>query len=96
DPLQNAYAIEQLTLQLTQKSWDFLCELDAQQASASELLRKQILKTRQLRIELFASGQTVLIGINAFPNEFEIPTTRWADLPTALDVPYLIFEKHAN
>jgi methylmalonyl-CoA mutase len=96
DPLQNAYAIEQLTLQLTQKSWDFLCELDAQQASASELLRKQILKTRQLRLELFASGQTVLIGINAFPNEFEIPTTRWAELPTALDVPYLIFEKHAN
>ncbi|MEN9968802.1 MAG: hypothetical protein RIR94_984 [Bacteroidota bacterium] len=96
DPLQNAYAIEQLTLQLTQKSWDFLCELDANQASASELLRKQILKTRQLRLELFASAQTVLIGINAFPNEFEIPKTSWTDLPTALDLPYLIFEKQAN
>ena len=95
DPLQNAYVIEQLTLQITQKSWDFLCELDAQQASASELLREQIVKTRQLRLELFETAQTVLIGINAFPNEFEIPKTSWAELPTALDLPYLIFEKHA-
>ena len=96
DPLQNAYAIEQLTVQIAQKSWDFLCELDAQQASASELLRKQILQTRQLRLELFETAQTVLIGINTFFNEFEIPKTNWAHLPTALDLPYLIFEKRSN
>jgi methylmalonyl-CoA mutase len=96
DPLQNAYALEQLTLQITQKSWDFLCELDAQQESAREFLREQIIKTRQLRLELFETAQTILIGINAFPNEFEIQKTSWADLPTALDLPYLIFEKHAN
>jgi len=96
DPLQNAYALEQLTLQITQKSWDFLCELDAQQESAREFLREQIIKTRQMRLELFETAQTILIGINAFPNEFEIQKTSWADLPTALDLPYLIFEKHAN
>jgi methylmalonyl-CoA mutase len=96
DPLQNAYAIEQLTLQISAKSWDFLCELDAQQANANATVRGQILKTRQLRTELFESGKTLLIGINAFPNEFETPKVRWAELPTAFDLPYLIFEKSAN
>lgn len=96
DPLQNAYAIEQLTLQITEKSWDFLCDLDAQKETASEQLRTQILKTRQLRTALFESGKTMLIGINAFPNEFETPKISWAETPTALDLPYLIFEKSAN
>ena len=96
DPLQNAYTIEQLTVQIAQKSWDFLCELDLQQASARELLRKQILQTRQLRLELFETAQTVLIGINTFFNEFEIQKTNWAHLPTALDLTYLIFEKRSN
>ena len=96
DPLQNAYAIEQLTLQIAAKSWDFLCELDAQQANANATVRGQILQTRQLRTELFESGKTLLIGINAFPNEFETPKVRWAELPTAFDLPYLIFEKSAN
>ena len=96
DPLQNANVIEQLTLQIAQKSWRFLCDLDAQKETASEQLRRQILKTRQLRNALFESGQTVLIGINAFPNEFETPKISWAEAPTALDLPYLIFEKRAN
>lgn len=96
DPLQNAYAIEQLTLQLTEKSWDFLCELDAQQANANAVIRAKILQTRQLRTALFESGKTMLIGINAFPNEFETPKISWAEAPTALDLPYLIFEKRAN
>ncbi|MEY4804691.1 MAG: hypothetical protein RL331_1210 [Bacteroidota bacterium] len=96
DPLQNAYAIEQLTLQITEKSWDFLCELDTQQANANAVLRAKILQTRQLRNALFESGQTVLIGINAFPNEFETPKISWEEAPTALDLPYLIFEKSAN
>ncbi|MDP4596961.1 MAG: methylmalonyl-CoA mutase family protein [Crocinitomicaceae bacterium] len=96
DPLQNAYAIEQLTLQITEKSWGFLCELDAQQANANAVLRAKILQTRQLRTALFESGKTMLIGINAFPNEFETPKISWAETPTALDLPYLIFEKSAN
>lgn len=96
DPLQNAYALEQLTLQIVQKSWRFICELDAQQELASELLQKQILQTRHLRLDLFETAQSVLIGINAFPNEFDIPKTSWAELPTAFNLPYLIFEKRAN
>jgi methylmalonyl-CoA mutase N-terminal domain/subunit len=96
DPLQNAYAIEQLTLQITEKSWNFLCELDADHANANAILRAQVLQTRQLRTELFESGKTILIGINAFPNEFETPKISWTETPTALDLPYLIFEKSAN
>ncbi len=96
DPLQNAYAIEQLTLQITEKSWSLLCELDAEQANANAVLRAQVLQTRQLRMELFESGKTILIGINAFPNEFETPQISWAETPTALELPYLIFEKSAN
>jgi methylmalonyl-CoA mutase N-terminal domain/subunit len=59
-------------------------------------LRAQVIQTRQLRTELFESGKTILIGINAFPNEFETPKISWAETPTALDLPYLIFEKSAN
>lgn len=96
DPLQNAYAIEQLTLQITEKSWNFLCELDAEQANANAVLRAKVLQTRQLRTELFESGKTILIGINAFPNEFETPKISWTETPTGLELPYLIFEKSAN
>jgi methylmalonyl-CoA mutase N-terminal domain/subunit len=53
-------------------------------------------KTRQLRTEQFQSGKTLLIGINAYANEFDAPKVNWAEAPIALGLPYLIFEKLAN
>lgn len=96
DPLSGAYAIEQLTLALAKKSWSLLCELDAEPATAEQKLITEIAQTRAIRIENFKSGKDILIGINAFPNEFESPKAEWSALPTALGFPYLIFEKSAN
>jgi methylmalonyl-CoA mutase N-terminal domain/subunit len=96
DPLNGAYAIEQLSLALAKKSWDFLCELDTEPDTAEEKLKTKIAQTRALRTERFKSGKDILIGINAFPNEFESPKAEWSELPTALDFTYLIFEKTAN
>ena len=96
DPLQNAYAIEQLTLQITQKSWEILCELDALPEQATQMMLGHVQKTRQLRTEQFQSGKTLLIGINAYANEFDAPKVNWAEAPIALGLPYLIFEKLAN
>ena len=49
-----------------------------------------------MRLQDFKSGKDILIGINAFPNEFESPKAEWGAIPTALGFPYLIFEKSAN
>ena len=96
DPLSGAYAIEQLTLALSKKSWSLLCELDAEPSNAEQTLISEITHTRAIRTEDFKSGKDILIGINAFPNEFESPKAEWSALPTALGFPYLIFEKSAN
>lgn len=96
DPLSGAYAIEQLTLALSKKSWSLLCELDAEPSNAEQKLISEITHTRAIRTEDFKSGKDILIGINAFPNEFESPKAEWSALPTALGFPYLIFEKSAN
>jgi methylmalonyl-CoA mutase len=96
DPLSGAYAIEQLSLALAKKSWSLLCELDAEPATAEQKLKTEIAQTRAQRTERFKSGMDILIGINAFPNEFESLKLEWSELPTALDFPYLIFEKSAN
>jgi methylmalonyl-CoA mutase len=96
DPLSGAYAIEQLSLALAKKSWTFLCELDTDPAKVEQKLKTEIAQTRALRTADFQSGKDILIGINAFPNEFESPKAEWSELPTALDLPYLIFEKPAN
>ena len=96
DPLSGAYAIEQLTLALAKKSWSLLCELDAEPATAEQKLKDAISHTRTMRLQDFKSGKDILIGINAFPNEFESPKAKWGAIPTALGFPYLIFEKSAN
>jgi methylmalonyl-CoA mutase len=96
DPLSGAYAIEQLSLALAKKSWSLLCQLDAEHATAQQKLKTEIDQTRAMRIESFKSGKDILIGINAFQNEFESPKATWGTIPTALGFPYLIFEKSAN
>jgi methylmalonyl-CoA mutase len=96
DPLSGAYAIEQLSLALAKKSWSLLCQLDAEPATAQQKLKTEIDQTRAMRIESFKSGKDILIGINAFQNEFESPKATWGTIPTALGFPYLIFEKSAN
>lgn len=96
DPLSGAYAVEQLTLALAKKSWSILCELDAKPETQEQKLNALISQTRTKRIQDFKSGKDILIGINAFPNEFESPKAEWGNIPTALGFPYLIFEKSAN
>jgi methylmalonyl-CoA mutase N-terminal domain/subunit len=59
-------------------------------------LKTEIALTRDLRTDGVQSGKDILIGINAFPNEFESPKAEWSALPTALGFPYLIFENAAN
>ena len=96
DPLRGAYVVEQLSLALAKKSWTLLCELDADPASAQQKLKTEIAQTRDLRTEGVQSGKDIMIGINAFPNEFDSPKADWSELPTALGFPYLIFENAAN
>ena len=96
DPLSGAYAVEQLTLALAKKSWSLLCELDAEPATAEQKWKAAISQTRTMRLQDFKSGKDILIGINAFPNEFESPKAEWGAIPTALGFPYLIFEKSTN
>ena len=65
-------------------------------AVAEALIIKQIEASRKLRIAKFKSGENMLIGINAYPNEFESPKAEWGEIPVAYGFPYLIFEKNAN
>lgn len=96
NPLNGSFAVEQLTLALCQKSWQFLCDLDANQQESIAKLRNQIDETRKIRKERFNSGKDMLIGINAHKNPFDQPNSEWAQLPEALGFPFLIFEKLAN
>jgi methylmalonyl-CoA mutase len=96
DLLYNAYAIEQLTFKIAEKTWQLLCSLDTAQSGAQEILLEQISETRKVRTHLFNSSNHILIGINAFANEFESPTAQWGELPQVFGLPYLIFEKIAN
>jgi methylmalonyl-CoA mutase N-terminal domain/subunit len=96
NPLNGSFAVEQLTLALCQKSWQFLCDLDANQQESIAKLRNQIDETRKIRKERFHSGKDMLIGINAHENPFDQPSSEWAPLPEALGFPFLIFEKLAN
>lgn len=96
DPLQNAYVVEQVCMALVKKAWGLLCEFDEQAQHAEALIKKQIEASRKLRIAKFKSGENILIGINAYPNEFESPKAEWGEIPVAYGFPYLIFEKNAN
>ena len=96
DPLQNAYAIEKICLELVHKSWALLCDLDEQPLKATDVLKEQIKQTRLVRTAQFNSGKNTLIGINAFHNEFESPKADWGTIPMAFGLPYLIFEKIAE
>ena len=96
DPLQNAYAIEQISIALVQKSWNILCDLDEQPSNSFGIQIELISQTRQQRIAQFLSGENTLIGINAYPNEFESPKSEWGEIPNAFGIPYLIFEKIAD
>ena len=96
DPLQGAYMIEQLTLALLKKSWTLLCDFDEMHQDAPEKLKEAIIQTRNIRLEQFHSGASTLIGINSFFSEFESPKAEWAQSPTAIGLPYLIFDQIAN
>ncbi|MFM7006964.1 MAG: methylmalonyl-CoA mutase family protein [Flavobacteriales bacterium] len=95
-PIAGAYAVEQLALALTKKSWQLLCDLDADQQQASAMLKKEIERTRKIRAERFLTAQDTLIGINAYENPFAKPTETWGAIPEAYGFPYLIFEKLSN
>lgn len=95
-PIAGAYAIEQLALALTKKSWQLLCDLDADQKQSSVLLKQEIEQTRKIRTERFLSGKDTLIGINAYENPFDQPKATWGALPEAHGFPYLVFEKLPN
>lgn len=96
DPLQGAYLLEQLCLELVKKSWECCCELDQNESSAAQIITEKIQQTRKERLEQFNAKNMLLIGINAYLNAYESPTAQWGNLPVAMGLPYLIFEKHTN
>jgi methylmalonyl-CoA mutase len=95
-PIAGAYTVEQLALALTKKSWQLLCDLDADQQQSRVLLEKEIEQTRKIRTERFLTGKDTLIGINAYENPFDQPKASWGALPEAHGFTYFVLEKLPN
>lgn len=91
-PLNGAYTIEKLRTLLIEKSWNLLVELDNDATAATQKIQKYISEARAIRMQRFEQKQDVLIGVNAYANEFAAPKATWGDLPEALGFPYFIIE----
>lgn len=72
DPLGGSYAVEFLTNTITEKAWTLFQKLESRRNesfdSGLNVLRNDIKRTSELRIEKMNNSKSVLIGINKFPN----------------------------
>lgn len=90
DPLKDAHVVEALTAAFTTQSWEALILAD--QYDELTAFTPLIAHTREARIERHHTGQQLLIGVNQFENTFETKIKQWANIPTYLGFPYLIYE----
>jgi methylmalonyl-CoA mutase N-terminal domain/subunit len=82
--------VEALTAALTTQSWEALILAD--QYDELTAFTPLIAQKREARIERHHTGQQLLIGVNQFENTFETKIKQWANIPTYLGFPYLIYE----
>lgn len=96
DPLKGSYNLESLTKQLKEKSWALFLAIETTGGIGSEqgmsLLKEQISKTRQARIDRVKEGKQILIGINKFPNPEE-KAGQWSTIESRTGFDALILEK---
>ncbi len=93
DPMRGAYLSEKMTLVMIRNCWSqFLKFIDIEDKEAIiGQLKKNIEKTRTIKLEAFKKTEYELIGINLFENKKEQKNT-WSNIPSYLDFDYLIFE----
>lgn len=90
DPLKNARVVEALTTAIVNQAWETL--LKADEFENLNDFKPQIAQARESRLQLFKTGEQLIIGINQFENTFETKVKSWGNLPTAFGFPYLIYE----
>ncbi|MDZ7758479.1 methylmalonyl-CoA mutase family protein [Rhodohalobacter sp.] len=75
DPAAGSYYIEQLTEEISQKSWEFF-QLIEKQGGFLDALKNRIIQTeietfRNKKLEAYATGKRTLVGTNNYPNSDE-------------------------
>lgn len=79
DPMAGSYAIENLTQQLMQHSWESLASTDTGEGWLNELVsgrwQTRLTQTHHQRITLMEQEQCIAIGVNRFVSTDELATT---------------------
>jgi methylmalonyl-CoA mutase len=69
DPLGGSYALEKLTQDLSEKSWELFKTMDQLPTTQKETEWQRLVQDKaKQRIEMIKNSETVLLGINKFPN----------------------------
>lgn len=96
DPLGGSYALEDLTLQIAEKSWFFFQELEKLDGTFTPecmaFFQHAIRNKRKQRIDRIKSAETILIGINKYQlnNPLEL---KFKGAENYLDMPDLNYER---
>jgi methylmalonyl-CoA mutase len=86
NPVAGTYYIEELSQELTEKSWNLFLEIEElggyQKAFESGIIEKAIKENRDKQQQQINNRSTVLVGVNDFPNleEKEIQTKENTDI----------------
>lgn len=69
DPLGGSYALEKLTQDLSEKSWELFKTMDQLPTTQKETEWQRLVQEKaNQRIEMIKNSETVILGINKFPN----------------------------
>ena len=73
DPSGGAYYIEELTIQLAEKAWELFQTVESKGGYLAALkegfIQAEIAESAAAKTESFNNGETVLLGVNKYPNE---------------------------
>lgn len=75
DPSAGSYYVEQLTEEISQKSWDFFQLIEKQggflDALKNRVIQSEIETTKNSKLKAYATGKRTLVGTNNYPNSDE-------------------------
>ncbi len=96
DPLGGSYNLDLISKTIEEKAWSLFQEIEIVNGIGTEqglsILQKKVNETADLRKQKVKKGETILIGVNKFPNPDEKPT-EWLDISAYMGFEPLILEK---
>lgn len=96
DPIGGSYAIENLTLQIAEKTWCYFQKMDELggilNENATLIFRNDVANKVKAKENLLQSGKKILIGINKFPNPTN-ETASWKSKYEYFGMDQFIYER---